>query len=123
MVFAFLVVALLVQVFSKTIIYAGFIANRDYIAKNLCENRDAPEKNCCGKCQLEKRMAKDDSGKDAQLPFLFKSLKEVKWVNEEIASFCVRPIAADQFLFPSFTGLSCSGFHGEIFHPPCALFA
>lgn len=37
-----------------------FALRKDFVAKNLCENRDRPELNCCGKCVLEKQLAKAD---------------------------------------------------------------
>jgi hypothetical protein len=32
--------------------------NKNYIAKNLCENRDKPAMKCCGKCYLRKQLKK-----------------------------------------------------------------
>ncbi|MBE7176241.1 MAG: hypothetical protein INR69_07565 [Mucilaginibacter polytrichastri] len=37
-------------------VVAGFELNRDYIAKNLCENRNRPELHCNGRCVLAKKM-------------------------------------------------------------------
>ncbi len=37
-----------------------FEANRDYIASELCENRDKPQTRCDGKCYLKKQLAKID---------------------------------------------------------------
>jgi len=52
--------AFLTQTFSKAVIVCSFYANQDYIAKNLCENRNKPKRSCCaGKCQLRKRLNKD----------------------------------------------------------------
>lgn len=31
---------------------------KDYISRNLCENRDKPELKCCGKCYLKKQLRK-----------------------------------------------------------------
>jgi len=39
--------------------YVGYLINKDYIAANLCENKDKPEMNCEGKCQLTVQLAKD----------------------------------------------------------------
>ena len=47
------------QTFSKAIIVCSFYANRDYIAKNLCENRTKPKSCCAGKCQLRKKLNKE----------------------------------------------------------------
>lgn len=35
-----------------------YLANYDYIATELCENRDKPEMHCNGKCHLMKQLAK-----------------------------------------------------------------
>lgn len=52
--------AFLTQTFSKAVIVCSFYANQDYIAKNLCENRNKPKCCCCaGKCQLRKKLNKD----------------------------------------------------------------
>jgi len=38
--------------------FINYAVNKDYIANTLCENKNKPEKNCCGKCQLEKELKK-----------------------------------------------------------------
>ncbi|MDR3712264.1 MAG: hypothetical protein P4L51_05570 [Puia sp.] len=50
-----------VMTFSRTVIFVDFYAHQEYIVKNLCENRNKPGLNCCGKCQLRKRLARQDS--------------------------------------------------------------
>ena len=35
-----------------------YALNKEYIAKNLCENRDKPKLNCNGKCHLMKQLKK-----------------------------------------------------------------
>lgn len=44
-----------------------FLINQNYIAKNLCENRDKPQLHCNGKCQLCKKLTQEDN-KDKQNP-------------------------------------------------------
>ncbi len=41
-----------------------FRINKDYIAKNLCENRKQPQKKCCGSCYLKKQLKKVDNQDD-----------------------------------------------------------
>jgi len=53
----FLILLLCNQTLLKLGILAWYQVNKDYIAKNLCENRMHPELKCCGKCQLRKRLA------------------------------------------------------------------
>ena len=48
------------QTFSQALILAKFYANQDYIAKNLCENRNRPELHCNGKCCLKKKLDKEN---------------------------------------------------------------
>lgn len=48
------------QAFSKWVMLLEFTWNRDYIAKNLCENRSKPQLKCGGKCQLMKRLAEEE---------------------------------------------------------------
>lgn len=51
-----LILLLLVQTFSTWVVVAAFNINRDYIAKNLCENRYKPQLNCKGNCVLMKKL-------------------------------------------------------------------
>jgi len=34
-----------------------YVVNYEYISTVLCENKDKPELNCCGKCHLKKELA------------------------------------------------------------------
>lgn len=56
-----LLLAFAAMTFSRAVILVDFYANQDYIAKNLCENRDKPQMHCCGKCLLRKRLAHEDN--------------------------------------------------------------
>ena len=38
--------------------FVDYAINKDYIAKNLCENRNKPKMNCNGKCHLMKQLKK-----------------------------------------------------------------
>jgi hypothetical protein len=118
-VLAFLILVMLMHVFSKTIIYTAFLINQDYIAKNLCENRNAPEKKCCGKCQLEKRMTGEAQKQDAQLPSLLKSVDEITLMNSEVSAIRVKPFLINSFLFPEPIEVSHYTFVNRIFRPPC----
>lgn len=51
--------AFMAQTFSKAVIVLSFYINQNYIAKNLCENRNKPKSCCAGKCQLTKQLNKD----------------------------------------------------------------
>jgi hypothetical protein len=52
----FLLFSLLAVNFSRFFIFAGFELNKNYIASNLCENRDKPWLHCNGKCYFAKKI-------------------------------------------------------------------
>lgn len=56
-----LIFALSFQCFVKIGIWGAYMANKDYIAKVLCVNRDKPTMNCKGKCHLKKQLAQHDA--------------------------------------------------------------
>jgi hypothetical protein len=62
-----LFVGFLGQTFSKCFIFLDYQLNKDFIAANLCENRDKPAMKCAGKCYLCKRLKKEDK-KDQETP-------------------------------------------------------
>ncbi len=64
---ACLLLVFAVQVFDRNMITLNFYTNQKYIAANLCENRDKPQMNCNGKCQLCKKLASEDK-KDKNNP-------------------------------------------------------
>ena len=44
----------------KAIIFIEYLAYKDYISKELCENRKKPASGCNGKCYLMKQLAKQE---------------------------------------------------------------
>lgn len=65
----------LLQNFTSEIFLAGYELNRDYIAKNLCEQKDITDNLCQGSCFLKNEII--EQGNTEQAP-LSKNLKEVK---------------------------------------------
>jgi len=55
------IILITVQSFSKWILIIEFDIYRNYIAKNLCENRYRPQLHCNGKCLLMKKMAAEEN--------------------------------------------------------------
>jgi hypothetical protein len=45
---------------------AYYHANKDYIARVLCENRDKPQLNCDGKCYLAKKLKAQQDKQDKE---------------------------------------------------------
>ena len=50
----------LFQSASKLLIMANYEINKEYISKNLCENKEKPTSTCNGKCHLAKELKKQD---------------------------------------------------------------
>lgn len=48
--------AVILQSFTIPVVFMGFNLNRDYIAAELCVNRDVPESGCNGQCYLMKKL-------------------------------------------------------------------
>jgi hypothetical protein len=55
-----LILLIMTQVFSNWFVVLSFKLNRDYIAKNLCENRYRPKLNCKGNCVLMKKLREEE---------------------------------------------------------------
>jgi len=107
----------LLQCSGYLIVYADFVANRDYIAKNLCVNRDRPEMKCNGKCQLCKRLRAEDKKENKGLPAL-KNLKLFSLFNSPKNIFNFNP-SNDASKFASLYLEDNSASHKPgVFHPP-----
>jgi hypothetical protein len=64
----FLLFLFLFPTFGKVWIIISFKINQDYIAKNLCVQRNVKNNCCHGCCQLKKRLAENDKQEQKQLP-------------------------------------------------------
>jgi hypothetical protein len=58
-------------------IYIDFEIRRDYISRNLCENRNKPSLNCDGKCYLAKKIAaaNEQEERQAECDFMSKLIE------------------------------------------------
>lgn len=111
--------AFLLNASSRLLVYADFWINREYIAANLCENKDEPEMQCNGKCHLKKELEKEDKRKQ----------QEERKVQVEELVFIPQPEireVIDAVYFPEkdsgqhFFAVQqkTNGFSPYIFHPP-----
>jgi hypothetical protein len=115
-----LLLAFMVMSFSQAVVEVNFYANQAAIAKTLCENRDKPMMHCNGRCQLCKRLAKQDN-QDKDNP-------ERKAENRNEVLFC--PEKGSLLTSPSIdfiSSLYSAMISGKpvdrasaIFHPPAA---
>ncbi|MDO9185945.1 MAG: hypothetical protein Q7W13_08030 [Bacteroidia bacterium] len=93
----FIILALtgvLLQNFSKIIIYANFELNREFIAKTFCEKKEIRSNKCNGSCHLKKQLAKEEK-KEQSPTNPTKQKVEVQFFSETTSSTL--------FVTPSFT--------------------
>jgi hypothetical protein len=108
----------LLQTFSQVVIVAQYYAQKDFIARNLCENRSKPQLHCNGKCCLRKKLAKEGR-EQAPSP---RNQKEEQVVNLFFANnfIEIRPllsvVTADDYF--NRNDLRTFSFHHPVFHPP-----
>ena len=110
---------ILLQTFSQVVIVAEYYVQKDYIAKNLCENRNKPKMHCDGKCCLKKKLAKQ--GRE-QAPSPRSQKSEVNTLFYNLAGFeIVRAgIQTPPKKYFSYNELYTASFHHAVFHPPTA---
>ena len=109
----------LVHATSRMFVYLDFVFHQEYIAKNLCVNRDKPMMHCDGKCYLHKEMQKNDEQSSSQtakspvLELIFTSQQAVKLTKIQ-PHFILKQSLAD-FSFQEPFSLPAVK---SIFHPP-----
>jgi len=102
-------------------VLAWYELNKDFIAKNLCENRDRPAMHCNGKCQLNKQLKKADPQQEHNTKQLPGKNHKIEWsdlmVSRQITISCFAPAGghrdtpAGQHMFGHTPVRS-------VFHPP-----
>lgn len=117
----FLAFVMFTQSVSALIVAAGFYVNRDFIAQNLCENRNFEELACKGQCVLMKKL-KEQQEQEQNIPevklkeiTLFQGAHELVTLSgSDLEQFCLNPLhveSCDPYVFlPTFA----------IFHPPAS---
>jgi len=113
-----LLVAFVASSFSKAVIVVDFYANRDYIAKTLCENRDKPMMHCCGRCQLRKRLQHNDNQDRNNPERRADNKQEVFFSDDSVSAPMVPELASSSLLFRPFLSASSMDRAVDIFHPP-----
>ena len=121
----FIAIAMLFAVSYQYMIKLGIIAyyelNKNYIAQNLCENRDKPQMKCCGKCYLRKQLNKtEENGTNSskQLPTKIDKAEVAVFfpitpIHISAHGFSLKVIFHDRYQQPSGSDPLSS-----IFHPP-----
>ena len=110
------------QSFVKLGIVIWYQVNKEYVARNLCENKNQPEKKCCGKCYLNKQLSKADKGTTENTSSVPK-----KWNLGEVIAYtlpqnvCVLPCfysEGNNVPHTNYVSFSLEGTYIPVFHPP-----
>ncbi len=62
----FLILLIVCSTFTRLFYFAGYELNKDYIAQNLCVNKNKPELHCNGKCFLSRKIAEAEQKQQSQ---------------------------------------------------------
>ena len=114
---SFLLLAILLQIFSKMVIYIDYKINMNYIIMRYCVNKNNPAAHCNGKCHLMKQLKNDDNQQKTPGNNL-KVKVEIQLfpINEKISHFNVR--CPEEFNFPPLITTKPNSPSFPIFHPP-----
>lgn len=104
----------LMRIYAPSLEYA---ANKDFIAENLCVNKDKPKLNCEGMCYVKSetgKIASEESGKSTKVN-TFKA-EEAPAPAQDFLTSCIFGIEIKKYLFylENYNLL----FQGEMFQPP-----
>lgn len=106
--------------FSQAVVEVNFFANQDSIAKTLCENRDKPMMHCNGRCQLCKRLAKQDNQDKDNPERKAENRNEVLFCQETGCLLTQPSIYFISSLYFAMTSGEPVDRASAIFHPPAA---
>ena len=113
---------LLTQTFSKWLVVLDYSIIKEYISKNLCENRTKPKLHCNGKCQLMKKMAAEENQTNngsSGNPVVKLSFSEVLLSDSPMILFLFSS-AINSNYNSLYIVKTSSPFITSIFHPPLA---
>lgn len=111
---------LVLQIFCKAFVVAGFELNRETIAKTLCVKKDIPNNGCQGKCHLMKQLEQVEEREGQQTPHDPKRIPESPFfLNNTSFSGIKHVVAGLDKSFPALAvARTSSPFLGDVFQPP-----
>lgn len=114
---AFLFLAIAIQLTGNLITVAAYEMNKEYIAKNLCINKNKPKSHCNGKCHLMKELQKEEKKNDRPCNSMKDKIETVQFFESSIESNFVNESKGSII---DIIYLESKTFHFEnaIFHPP-----
>ncbi|MDP4150772.1 MAG: hypothetical protein Q8927_03745 [Bacteroidota bacterium] len=112
-----LLFGMLGQTFSTCMVVLGYRLNKDFIARNLCENRNKPAMHCEGKCYLCKKLKKEDK-KDQENPER-RAENRFESLCDERTDLLAAPVRSERILsYPTYSEDPSPRSLSACFHPP-----
>jgi hypothetical protein len=108
--------AVLIHSMSRWLTYASFKLNQNYIAKNICINRNDPTTGCEGSCQL-RLMLKQQENQKKEASFTFQ-LKETVIITAEKLDVVFGLKLELLIFYGIYITEIKEGFLYKLFHPP-----
>jgi hypothetical protein len=112
----FLILAILTESVSRSIIVIDFEMNRDYFAKELCVKKDIPDNCCKGSCALKKELKQEDEREKSPATGISIKHEIVYFIQDQFCFNFYRNESTVQIAM--FVKPVKSGFAGVIFRPP-----
>ena len=103
---------------STMVIVAGFELNRNYISKNLCENRAKPKLQCNGKCHLMKELKKEEKNDQSTGGSSNRENDFQSQFYQEKSAFDFTPHTTNTPSHGFYLMAPEQEFTGVVFHPP-----
>ena len=111
--------AFALQTFSRAFIVVDYVANTAAFAKN-CENKAKPKLQCNGKCQMMKKMAKEEK-KDQENPDRKAENKSENVLSSKSFFTAESPVNTGTYVvakYPIYTAAREIKMPRSFFHPP-----
>lgn len=103
----------------KLIVIANFSINKEYISKNLCENKSKPKLHCNGKCHLKKQLQKEDKKENTPLSNSKEKQEVQYWSEIEKVKAPILTVKETNWILECFI-IDYNKHIFTIFHPPQA---
>ena len=115
-----LLIAVLLPMVSPWGTIAYYRANREYIARVLCENRDKPQLHCDGQCYLAKRLKAQQDKQDKETTEHVQNVPTFQLFCADYPAFHFLPVAEIVCQPVGFTYqlVSYSAPRSSVFQPP-----
>jgi hypothetical protein len=112
-----LLTALMVQTFSRSIAMADYMVNLEAY-KKACVNKAKPMLHCNGKCQMLKKVKKQEGDSEASAPILKLNHLEVVLSSKSFFPSISVVSTNNSSSYFTYTDDYSSDYLGAIFHPP-----